>query len=325
MKEFLLHRRRAAVVIAAMTLSSAALPVHAQGSTASQTITWLVGQPPGGTTDVVTRVVARQVERLLGQTVVVDNRPGAAGAIALQAAARAPRNGLTLITVPGPVLSAVPVPQIGKELVGVATLAKGPMVLVGTTAAPLPATLSELLSAAKADPKAYAFATSGNGTSQHLAGELMNQMAGTKIMHIPYKGGSQAVTDVVGGQVALGVLGITPVLPHIKSGKLRAYGVSTGSRAAQLPDTPTLSEAGLKGFDAEQWFVVAAPAGTPAERLTELNQAIRKAMESSDAMEALAVAGMRPTTSSPSETTDFVTKDLSRWRALVKKANIAIE
>ena len=294
MKNSLFQRRQAAVMIAGMMLMSVAVPVLAQGTAAGSPITWLVGQPPGGTTDVVTRVVARQVERLLGQTVVIDNRPGAAGSIALQAAARAPKNGNTLITVPGPVLSAVPVPQLGKELVGVATLAKGPMVLVGTTSAPLPGKLSDLLSAAKADPKAFAFATSGNGTSQHLAGELMNQMAGTKIVHVPYKGGGQAVTDVVGGQVPLGVLGITPVLPHIKSGKLHAYGVSTASRATQLPDTPTLSEAGLKGFDADQWFVVAAPAGTSPERLAELNHAIRKAMESTDVMDALAAAGMTP-------------------------------
>ena len=325
MKNSLFQRRQAAVMIAGMMLMSVAVPVLAQGTAAGSPITWLVGQPPGGTTDVVTRVVARQVERLLGQTVVIDNRPGAAGSIALQAAARAPKNGNTLITVPGPVLSAVPVPQLGKELVGVATLAKGPMVLVGTTSAPLPGKLSDLLSAAKADPKAFAFATSGNGTSQHLAGELMNQMAGTKIVHVPYKGGGQAVTDVVGGQVPLGVLGITPVLPHIKSGKLHASGVSTASRATQLPDTPTLSEAGLKGFDADQWFVVAAPAGTSPERLAELNHAIRKAMESTDVMDALAAAGMTPAATSPSETTDLVTKDLARWRALVKKANIAIE
>lgn len=179
----------------------------AQGT--GRPVTWLVGQPPGGSVDILTRLVARHVEQTLGQSVVVDNRPGAAGAIALQAAARAPQDGLTVITIPGPILTNVPVPRIGKELTGVATLAKGPMVLVGTTATPLPPTLAGLLAAAGKDPKAFSFASSGNGTSQHLAGELMNQIARTQIVHVPYKGGSQAVTDVVGGQVPLGMLGIT--------------------------------------------------------------------------------------------------------------------
>lgn len=305
-----------------LALLSTATPLFAQGT---QPITWLVGQPAGGTVDVVTRLVARQVEQTLGQTVVVDNRPGAAGTIALNAAAKAPKNGFTLVTVPGPILFKLPVPQIGKELVGVAMLAKGPMVLVGTTAAPLPRSLAALLAAAKQDPKAYSFASSGNGTSQHLAGELINQMANTQIVHVPYKGGSQAVTDVIGGQVPLGMLGITPVLPHIKSGKLRAYGVTTASPSPMLPDVPTLSEAGLKGFDADQWFVVAAPAGVPAERITVLNAAITKALQNPEVQAALASAGVVATAASAQQTADFVAKDVARWQALAKKANLVLE
>jgi tripartite-type tricarboxylate transporter receptor subunit TctC len=321
MTHHLIPRRRT-LGLFGMALLSTVTPVLAQGT---QPITWLVGQPAGGTVDVVTRLVARQVEQILGQTVVVDNRPGAAGAIALQAAAKAPKNGLTLVTVPGPILTNVPVPQIGKELAGVATLAKGPMVLVGTTAAPLPGSLEGLLAAAKKDRNALSFATSGNGTSQHLAGELVNQMANTQIVHVPYKGGSQAVTDVVGGQVPLGMLGITPVLPHIKSGKLRAYGVTTASRSPMLPEVPTLSEAGLAGFNADQWFVVATTAGVPAERIAALNVAITKALQSPEVQSALASAGVVGTAASAQETTGFVAKDVARWQALAKKANMVLD
>lgn len=316
-------RRRALCLLGASALALAAMPALAQG--AGSPITWLVGQPAGGTVDVVTRLVARQVEQTLGQTIVVDNRPGAAGAIALQAAAKAPKNGFTLVTVPGPILTNVPVPQIGKELAAVAMLAKGPMVLVGSTAVPLPGTLEDLLAAARKDPKAFSFASSGNGTSQHLAGELVNQMAGTRIVHVPYKGGSQAVTDVVGGQVPLGMLGITPVLPHIKAGKLRAYGVTTAKRSAMLPDVPTLSEAGLKGFDADQWFVVATAADAPAERIAVLNGAITKALQSPEVQAALASAGVEAAPATAQQATEFVARDVARWQTLARKANLPLE
>ncbi|AGU53533.1 putative Bug-like extra-cytoplasmic solute receptor, TTT family [Variovorax paradoxus B4] len=318
-------RRRMLALLAGTACIAVAPPLFAQGAGSGQIITWLVGQPAGGTVDVVTRLLARQVEQALGQTVVVDNRPGAAGAIALQAAAKAPGNGSTLVTVPGPILTNVPTPHLGKELAGVAMLAKGPMVLVGTTASALPTNLEALLAAAKKDPKAFAFATSGNGTSQHLAGEMMNQMAGTQIVHVPYKGGSQAVADVVGGQVPLGILGITPVLPHIKSGKLRAYAVTTASRSAMLPDTPTFGEAGLKGFDADQWFAVATATGAPPDRIAALNAAITRALQNPEVRAAFASAGIVTATATAQQTTDFVSRDLARWQALAQKARLPLE
>lgn len=309
----------------AAVASAAALPTPLVLAQGTGTITWLVGQPPGGTVDVLTRVVARQVEQALGQTVVIENRPGAAGALALQAAARATRNGSTLITVPGPILSAHPVPQLGKELTGVAMLAKGPMVLVGTMAQAQPDTLEALLAAARKDPRRFAYASSGNGTSQHLAGELMNQMAQTQIVHVPYKGGGQAVTDVIGGQLPLAMLGITPVLPHIRSGRLRAYGVSTATRSAMLPEVPTLAEAGLKGFDADQWFAVATAAGAPAERLAALQAAIGNSLQSADVQAAFSNAGVMATPATPQQTTDFVSRDLARWTDLARRAHLSLE
>lgn len=287
-------------------------------------ITWLVGWPPGGSADVVSRLVAKELESKLGQPVVIDNRPGASGSIALNAAAKAPADGYTIVTVPGPVLMNIPVPQLGKELAGVAQLAKGPMVLVGTTATSK-TTLKELIADAKERPEAYSFASSGNGTSQHLAGEMFNQMAGVKMTHIPYKGGSQAVTDVIGGQVPVGMLGITPVLAHIKSGKLKAYGVSTAQRSPALPDVPTLAEGGVKGFDATQWFVVAAPTGVPAARVQKINAAIAEILTKPEIATGFGAVGVLPTPASAGESTAFVVGEQKRWTDLARQANLPLD
>ena len=316
--------RRSTLAIAPLLSLSFARTASAQ-SYPDRVVRLVVPFTPGGATDVTARLFAADMTSLLRQSVVVDNRPGAAGAIALNAVAKAPASAPLLVTVPGPILSATPVPQIGKELAGVATLGRGPMVLVGTMAAPLPATLEALLAAARKDAKAFSFATSGNGTSQHLAGELINQMAETQMVHVPYKGGAQAVTDVVGGQVPLGILGVAPVLAHLRSGRLRAYGVTTAARSPLLPDVPTLAESGLKGFDADQWFVVATGANAPAERVSALNEAINRALQNPEVQTALAKAGIAPVPASPQQTTEAVGRDYARWQALVKKANLPLE
>lgn len=307
----------------ATALLSCAL-AFAQDSFPTRTITWIVGFPPGGTVDVATRLVARRLESALGQPVVIDNRPGASGAIGLHAAAKAGADGYTLVTVPGPVLTVQPLPQVGRELTGVAMLGKGPMVLVGPVATAVPS-FKDLLDAMRRKPDAYSFASSGNGTSQHLAGELINEMAHVRMQHVPYKGGGQAVTDVIGGQVPLAILGATPVLPHIKAGRLKAYGVTTATRSPALPDVPTLAEAGLSGFDASQWFVVAAPAGVPAQRLARLNTAINAALHQPDVASGLVQIGLDPVLASPAETTAFVSSDLKRWQELARREHLTLE
>ena len=320
---FRLSRRWA---LLAAILGLAAPAAFSQTRFPDRPINWIVGFPPGGSADVMTRLVAKKLEAKLGQAVVIENRPGASGSIALQAAAKASPDGYTLITVPGPVLTTKPQPELGKELMGIAMLGKGPMVLVGTLAQPLPATLNDLLASARSNPDKYSFASSGNGTSQHFAGELVNQMAGTKMTHIPYKGGNQAVTDVIGGQVPLAVLGITPVLPHIRSGKLRAYGVSTAARSPALPDVPSFREAsGLAAFDASQWFVVAAASGVPADRVQVLNAAISDVLKDPDVANGFATVGVQPEAASAQGTTAFVAADLKRWRELAARSNLPLE
>lgn len=306
-------------------LLAAALPAaQAQDDWPNKPITWLVGWPAGGSADVASRLIAERLERSLGQTVLIDNRPGASGTIALRQAANAAADGYTLVTVPGPVLLNTPSPQIGAELDAVATIAKGPMVLVAPASQPH-ATLLDMLQDAKKRPEAYSYASSGTGTSQHLGGELLKQISGAPLMHIPYKGGSQAVADVVGGQLPLAMLGITPVLPHIKAGRLKAYGVSTAERSAALPDVPTLAEAGATGFDASQWFVVAAPKGVPTERIGRLNQAINDALAAPQVVQGLAAVGVVAAPASAAETESFVKDELVRWRDVARKAKLDLE
>ena len=321
---FIIHRRAAAVFLALAATTGVAF---AQPGDAypTKTITWIVGWPPGGSADSATRLVARKLEQMLGQPIVVDNRPGASGTIGLQAGAKAAADGYTLITVPGPVVTSRPVPALGKELTGVAMMGKGPAVLIGTMAEPMPKTVRELIDSAKAHPEKYSYASSGTGTAQHLAGELFNQTAGTKITHIPYKGGTQAVTDVIGGQVNLGVLGITAVLPHITSGTLKAYAVTTATRSKSLPDTPTMAEAGLPGFDATQWFVVAAPAGMPADRIQKINAAIGVILKQPDVIAGFAKMGIDSESATPQQTNSFVVNDQQRWKELVQKANLQLD
>ncbi len=314
----------AAAAAAALCLPAAAL---AAGDPAAwpqaRPITWMVGFAPGGTVDVLTRMAARKLGEKTGQPVVVDNRPGASGAIALQAAAKAAPDGYTLITVPGPVLYATQPPEVGKELAAVALLAQGPMVLVSGLPRP-PATVPDLVQAMKKDPGAWSYASSGNGTSQHLAGELFNAIAGTAMAHVPYKGGGQAVVDVVGGQVPLGLLGVTPVLAQIQSGKLKAYAVTTRFRIESLPNVPTMEEAGLKGYDAAQWYVVAAPKGLPAAQVRQLNAWLNEIAASDDLKAALSASGSVAGQGSAAQAQQFIEADHRKWKALAKTSNLDI-
>jgi tripartite-type tricarboxylate transporter receptor subunit TctC len=312
-------------IFGSATLSCGALSAQTPDALwPTKPITWLVGYPPGGSSDVIARLVARRLEALAGQAVVVENRPGASGLIAQQAALKAPPDGYTVIMLPGPILGRSGLPEIGKEFAAVALLATGATVLVGKSSAGI-ADISALLDNMRRNPKAWSYASSGNGTGQHLAGELLNQIAGTSMLHIPYKGGGQAVSDVVSGQVPLAILGITPVLPHVRSGALRAYAVTSAARQPALPGVPTLAEAGLKGYEAGNWFVLAAPTGTPADRLRRLNAWIVEILSTSEVKEALDKAGLMPGGGSPEDVTQQIRQDLEKWKTLARRSNLDLE
>lgn len=315
-----------ALAAAAGLLATAPAQAAGEGSgwPAGRAITWMVGFAPGGTVDVLTRIAARKLAERSGATVVVENRPGASGVLALTAAARATPDGGTLISIPGPILFKTPVPEIGRELMAVGGLGQGPMVLVGNPGNGAQ-TLAEVLTAARQNAKAWSFATSGNGTSQHLAGELLNTLAGTNMTHVPYKGGGQAVIDVVSGQVPLGMLGVTPVLAHIRSGKLKAYAVTTSYRIDSLPGVPTMQESGLKAYDAAQWFVVAAPKGTPADMVARLNTWLAEIAATPEMQAALLAAGSVPLRGSAREVATTVEEDTRRWKDLAQRAKLDLD
>jgi tripartite-type tricarboxylate transporter receptor subunit TctC len=289
----------------------------------SKAITWLVGYPPGGTTDVISRLIARHLETLAGQPVVVENRAGGSGLIAQRVALQAVADGHTLIILPGPILGGMR-PEVGKEFTAVALLATGATVLVGPASAAY-ADIGALLEAIRKNPQRWSYASSGIGTGQHLAGELFNQLAGTSMVHVPYKGGGQAIQDVVSAQVPLAILGIAPVLPQVRAGRLRAYAVTSAGRHPALPDVPTLAESGLKDFDASNWFVLATPARTPEERLTRLNAWVSKILTADDVRDALDKAGLVPGQASPAEATRYIQQDLQKWKSLVARNNLKLD
>ncbi|KQP46270.1 tripartite tricarboxylate transporter substrate binding protein [Pseudorhodoferax sp. Leaf274] len=319
-----LHRRALLAAASALCLPAAVLAAGDPGAWPNaKPITWIVGFPPGGTVDVLTRVAARKLGEKTGQPVVVENRPGASGAIALQAAAKAAPDGYTLVTVPGPVLYATQPPEVGNELVAVGMLAQGPMVLVsGLPNAP--AQMSDLIHAIKKDPAAWSYASSGSGTSQHLAGELFNVRAGTAMAHVPYKGGGQAVVDVVAAHIPLGMLGVTPVLQQIRSGKLKAYAVTTSYRIESLPDVPTMQEAGLKNYEAAQWYAVAAPRGVPAAAVQQLNAWVNEIAASADLQPALVASGSVAGKGSARDAQQFIASDNRKWKELAESSKLDI-
>lgn len=319
-------RSRRTILAATMSLCMPAAFLAAGEPAAwphAKPITWIVGFAPGGTVDVLTRLAAKKLSEKTGQSVVVENRAGASGAIALQAAAKAAADGYTLITVPGPVLYATAQPEVGRELMAIATMAQGPMVLVSGLAN-APAQMPDLIQAIKKNPSAWSYASSGNGTSQHLAGELLNVTAGITMTHVPYKGGGQAVIDVVGGQVPLGLLGVTPVLQQIKSGKLKAYAVTTSYRIESLPDVPTMKEIGLRDYDAAQWYVIATPKGTPAAQVQQLNTWLNEITASEDLKPALLASGSIAGKGSAKETQQFIESDTRKWKELAKSSKLDI-
>lgn len=288
-------------------------------------LTWIVGFPAGGTADVVTRLVATRLERVLGKAIIVDNRPGAAGAIALQAAAKAAPDGYTLVTVVGPVLTSQRQPEIGRELMAMSMLARTPIVMVGTTGAGLPSTLKELVASAKAAPERFSFGSSGNGTGQHLAGELFNQVAEVKMVHIPYKGGNQAVTDVISGHIPVAFLGVAPIVAHVAAGKLRGYAISSATRSAALPQVPTFKEAGFPGIEASGWVVVGAPVGVPPERVQTLGAAISQVLKDPEVTAEFTKLGVEAESSTSQQATGFVAADLKRWRDLAQQARLPLD
>lgn len=315
-----------AAAIATLTL---ALPLSAAAqSWPTKPIRLLVGFAPGGGTDIVARALAGKLADTLGQQVVVENRAGAAGTIAADMVAKAPADGYTLLAghansnaIAPHVMAKTPFDPLN-DFTPITYIGYVPNVLVVNPALPA-RSVEELVTLAKSKPGTLTYASSGVGSTQHLAGALFNQIAGTQMNHIPYKGSGQAVIDLIAGQVNANFDTMPPVLEHIRGGKLRALAVSTPQRLAALPGVPTFDEKGIKGFDVTNWYSVMGPKGLPREIVSKLDEAMRKAMNDPEVRSKLEPQGVQfggPQT--PEAFRDFIRAENAKYARMVKELNV---
>ena len=308
-----------------LVLSTAA---HAQ-SWPTKPISLIVPFAAGGTTDVLARALADRLSQSLGQPVIVESKPGAGATIGADFVAKAKPDGHTLLmgavhhTIASSVYKKLPY-DFSKDLAPITTVALVPNVLVVNSNTPAKA-VSELVAQIKANPGKHAYGSNGNGTAQHLIGTQFQNMTGTDIVHVPYKGSGPLATDLLGGQIQMSFDTITPVLPHIKAGKLRALAVTTAKRSAALPDVPTLDEAGLKGFNIGTWFGVLAPAATPKDVVTRLNAEMVKIIQSPEFKVRMADIGAEPIGNTSAQMAQQIASETEKFGKLVKEAKVVIE
>ena len=318
------NRLTMGVVLAAFAFGAAAQ------SYPTKSIRVVVPFPAGGTTDVLARAVAQKLTESLGQPAVVDNRPGAGGNIGAELVAKAPPDGYTLLmgTVGTHAINPSLYPKMPydhvKDFVPVILVAGVPNVLVVNPSLPVNS-VQELIAYAKANPGKLNFASSGNGTSIHLSGEMFKTMAGVQMTHVPYKGSAPALQDLVGGQVQLMFDNLPSSLALIKAGKLKALAVTSLTRAAALPEVPTVAESGLPGFEASSWFGLLAPAGTPQPIVVTLNGDVAKWLATADAKEKLLAQGAIAAGGPPADFTRHIAAETAKWQKVVKDSGAKID
>ncbi len=287
----------------------------------SKPIRIIIGFPPGSGGETQVRLVGQKLTEAWGQPIIVDARPGASGNIATEMLVKSPPDGYTLQYFPAALAinpSLFPkVPyDLTKDFTPVALLGTFPLVLVENPGVPA-RNVAELIALAKAKPGSINFASIGNASPPHLAGELFNQLAGVQMVHVPYKGSAPAQTDLIGGQVQVMFDTAVSAIPHVKAGRTRALAVTTKNRSRLLPDLPSLDEAGLKGYDLYGWGGIVGPAGMPAEITAKLNAEIIKALRQPDVAEKLATLGSEPGGMTPQEFGRFIQDEAAKWKKLV--------
>ena len=293
-------------------------------------INLIVPFPAGGTTDALARALADGLSQILGQPVVVESTPGAVATLGADYVAKAKPDGYTLLmgavhhTIATSVYKKLPY-DFQKDLAPVSTVAMVPNVLVVNATLTPARSVAELVALAKSSSRELAYGSNGNGTAQHLIGTQFQASTGVNLLHVPYKGSGPLTTDLLGGQVAMSFDTITPVLQHIKGGKLRALAVTTAKRSAVLPDVPTLEEAGLKGFDIGTWFGVLAPAGTPKDMVAKLNAEMVKIIKSPDFGERMRAIGAEAIGDSPADMAARIREETTKFAKLVKDGKVTIE
>ena len=320
-------RRR---VVQAMALGLAVVGSSAMAqSWPARPISLIVPFAAGGTTDVLARALADKLSQNLGQPVIVESKPGAGATIGADFVTKAKPDGHTLLmgavhhTIASSVYKKLPY-DFSKDLAPITTVALVPNVLVVNAATPVK-NVNELVALLKASPGKMAYGSNGNGTAQHLIGTQFQNQTGTDVIHIPYKGSGPLSTDLLGGQIMMSFDTITPVLSHIKAGKLRALAVTTAKRSAVLPDVPTLEEAGLKGFNIGTWFGVLAPAATPQDIVTRLNAEMVKVIQSPEFRSRMAEIGAEPIGDTSAQMAQQIASETEKFGKLVKEAKVVIE
>ena len=325
-----MQRRQWISTAAAMVAVAFGSAAYAQGKFPDRAITIVVPSSPGGTTDFTARLIAEPLSRALGQPVVIDNKAGAAGNIGNQFVAKAKPDGYTL-------LLAYSGYQVGnphlfkkagwdpiKDFTPVAMLTRAPQVVAARANLPVN-NVRELVAYAKANPDKLNYASSGNGSIQHIAGELFKQMTGTSITHVPYKGAGPAVQDLLGGQVDLFITTPASVVSHIKADKLKGLAVTSSTRLSSLPQVPTTRESDLKDFTLDSWFALYAPAGTPNEVVQQLNTELAKILLQAEVKKKAEDAGTLVDYMGPAQLGDYTRKELAYWGRVITDAKISAD
>lgn len=321
-------RLRRVLILLALCLPCASL--YAQSNYPARPIRIIVPFAPGGSADTLSRLLGQELTKSLGQPVIVDNRPGGASMIGIDAVAKSAPDGYTIglgatgaLAINPSLFAKMPFdPQ--KDLAPIAQLATIPIVLVANAASGI-TTLAELTTRSKAKPESFAFGTTGNGSSMHLAGELLKLQTGIVMTHVPYKGSAPAVADAVAGQIPLAFVDLTSALPHIRAGKVRSLGTGGIDRTLTAPELATLAENGVPGFDAKGWFGVVGPAGTPATIVERLNGEINRVLNTPEIRDKAIAVGCEPATSTPEQFAGLIRREIAKYAQAVKTAKLKVE
>lgn len=322
-------KRHTALILAAFSLFAAAGGALAQ-AWPSKSIRFVIPYPPGGASDVTARTLGIKLSEALGQPVVIENRPGANGIIALENVAKSPPDGYTLLmanlgpnAINAAVYNKLPYDSI-KDFTPIMLTTLVPQILVVNPALPV-ASVKELIALAKAQPGKLNFASAGNGASNHLSGELFKSMTGVQLTHVPYKGDTPAMTDVIAGQVAIMFPTAIAATPHVKSGRLRALAVTSRKRVGSLPDLPTVEEAGVPGFEAVSWGGVMGPGGMPRDIVVKLHTELARILKMPDVSEKLTSLGAEIVASTPEEFAAYLQAEIAKWGKVARDANVKLD
>lgn len=304
-------------------------PALAQPAYPAKAVRIVVGQAPGGATDLVARSLTGRLSEALGQSVIVDNRTGAAGSIGAGIVAKSAPDGYTLLLVSSSyainpsLYTKLPFDPL-KDLVPVILLAEAPFLLVVHPSLPV-RTVADLVKLTRAKPDALNYASGGTGSSGHLAGELFKSAANIRMVHVPHKGAGPALTDTIAGQVDLTFASMISSLQHVRSSRLRALAVTSGRRSAALPDLPTVEEAGVRPYSTTSWYAALAPAGTPAAIIGRLNSDLQKIVTQGDVRQRLAADGAEPAAGTPDDLRKHLGAEIVKWQRVVKAAGVKLE